>query len=70
MRLRRNENEKAAADFTLALAHNSQLYSARYGRGLAEHRLGRNAGADADLTAVVTDHEDVFAQFMRWNFEL
>mgnify|MGYP006207638561 CR=1 FL=1 len=66
VRLRRGEVALALADYDQALSLSPELATARYGRGLARLRLGRENEGRSDLAAARAAEPDVAEDFARY----
>jgi len=66
VRLRRGEFAPALADYEAALRLRPQMASARFGRGLTQLRLGRQAEGQADLQAAQAAEPAIAADFAKY----
>jgi lipoprotein NlpI len=66
VRLRRGEFDLALADYGTALRLQPQMVSARFGQGLVELRLGREAQGRSDMAAATAADAHIAADFARY----
>ncbi|MFA9218747.1 MAG: tetratricopeptide repeat protein, partial [Sphingomonadaceae bacterium] len=67
--LRMGRYQDAVSAYTTALGLRASMAPSLYGRGIAQHRLGRYTEGDADIKAAVTLDQSISARFVNYGLK-